>query len=133
MALVVVAQPGSEPELAVMLCALESHRIPVFVQGAGFGSLYPGPQVAFYNARRIMVPRACVDQARQVLEVFNSQDEPAPSWRPGLVGVLRLVLEFIAFGWFVPGNRQRAQRPAEVTTDYLPAAVEAAASETDEP
>jgi hypothetical protein len=56
MSLVPVAWPQSESDLSVMPCTLEAHGIKAFVQGGGFGSMYPGPQIPFFNARRIMVP-----------------------------------------------------------------------------
>jgi len=108
MSLVVIAQPWSESELSVMLCTLEAHRIPAFVQGAGFGSLKPGPQIDFYNARRIMVSSSLVGEARQALEVFTRQSEPPTFCRPSFLNVVRSIFEVILFGWFVPGNRRRA-------------------------
>lgn len=108
MSLIVIAQPWSESELSVMLCLLEALGIPTFVQGAGFGSLYPGPQIDFYNARRIMVPDPFVTEARQALEVFTRQPEPAGFQRPSISHVLRSIVELVLCGWFVPGNRRRS-------------------------
>ena len=107
MSLVVVAQPWSESELSVMLCTLEAHRIPAFVQGAGFGSLKPGPQIDSYNARRIMVSSSFAAEAREALEVFTHQGEPATFRRPSILNVVRAIFELVLFGWFVPGNRRR--------------------------
>jgi hypothetical protein len=108
MSLVVVAQPWSESELAVMLCSLEARGIPTFVQGSGFGSLYPGPQIAFYNARRVMVPDSFAAEAQEALEVFTCQAEPHTFQRPSVLNMLRAILELVLFGWFVPGNRRRS-------------------------
>ena len=125
MSLVVVAQPWSESELSVMLCTLEAHRIPAFVQGAGFGSLKPGPQIDFYNARRIMVSSSLISEARQALEVFTRQSEPATFRRPSFLNVVRSIFEVILFGWFVPGNRRRvaaAPNPSSKRTREKPRA-----------
>ncbi|TCV96402.1 hypothetical protein EC912_102753 [Luteibacter rhizovicinus] len=107
MNLVSVAYPHSEPELAVMLCLLEAYGIPAYVQNGGFGGLHPGPQIAMYNTRRIVVPRAFAEEARDVLAVLERPDEsprePQDSPTPDR---WRLVLEFFIFGWFVPGSRR---------------------------
>jgi hypothetical protein len=125
MSLIVIAQPWSESELSVMLCTLEAHRIPAFVQGAGFGALYPGPQIDFYNARRIMVPHSFAIEARKALEVFTHQAVPATFRRPSIFNVLRTLLELVLFGWFVPGNRRRvatASNPSSKRTREKPRA-----------
>jgi hypothetical protein len=127
MSLVVIAQPWSESELSVMLCTLQARRIPTFVHGAGFGSLYPGPQIAFYNARRIMVPESFATEAMQALEVFTRQDEPVTFRRPGILNVLRAIFELAFFGWFVPGNRRRlatASNPSSKLTRQKPRAAQ---------
>ncbi len=108
MSLAAIASPSSESELAVMLCTLEVHGIPAFVQGGHFGALYPGPQIAFYNARRVMVPCAYAAEAREALAIFTQPLEPAISRQPSILDKLRIILECVFFGWFVPGNRSRA-------------------------
>jgi hypothetical protein len=91
-----------------MLCTLESLGIPAFVQGNGFGSLYPGPQIASYNSRRIMVPDAYAAQGKEALSVFAQPLESSAPESPSFLNKLRVVLELVIFGWFVPGNRRRA-------------------------
>ena len=108
MSLTAIAFPQSESELSVMLCTLESHGIPSFVQGHGFGALYPGPQIASYNSRRIMVPDAYATQGKEALSVFAQPIESSVSESPSFLNKLRVVLELVIFGWFVPGNRRRA-------------------------
>lgn len=117
MSLIVIAQPWSESELSVMLCTLEARGIPTFVQGAGFGSLYPGPQIAFYNARRIMVPDAFAHDAADALSVFTHQAEPVTVQPPGILNFLRITLEVVLFGWFVPGKRCRVTTASDPTSE----------------
>ena len=45
MALVSVFRPDTESELMAVVAMLEAHDIPCFVHNAGFGGLYPGPQI----------------------------------------------------------------------------------------
>jgi len=108
MDLVAVAEPQSESELAVMLSLLEANGIPAFVQNGGFGGLLPGPQIDFYNARRIMVPSTAETEARTTLAVLTQPDEQAVSTpRTSLRDKLRMFLEFFFLGWFVPGRRSQ--------------------------
>lgn len=113
MDLVAVACPQSESELAVMQCALEARGVHFFVQGGGFGSLFPGPQIASYNARRIMVPSEELSMAKEALAPLL-QPEPEPEYhRPGFPSIFRMVGEFFLFGWFVPGKRKRRKTESD--------------------
>ena len=103
MSLVSIAQPQTESELAVILCLLEAEGIPAFVHNGGFGSLHPGPQVALYNARRVMAPGACQADAAGALRLL----EPALTDRTSCRDRLRIIVEVILFRWFVPGSRRR--------------------------
>lgn len=108
MSLVPVACPQSESELACMLCELEAHGIHAFVQGAGFGSLWPGAQIPWYNMRRIMVPGADAPRASEALAAFTHPVGPRESYRwPGLLHVLRMIAEIGLMTWCVPGGRRR--------------------------
>jgi len=110
MSLIAIASPPSESALCVMLCTLEAHGIPAFVQGGGFGALYPGPQIAAYNARRILVADVHEARAREALQVFAQLSTSELSPPPNALDRLRVIAEVILFGWFVPGRRGRAWR-----------------------
>lgn len=90
-----------------MQCALEARGLHFFVQGGGFGSLWPGPQISAYNARRIMVPDAEVPMAREALAPLIQPEPDVQYHWPGLLGIFRMIAEFFLFGWFVPGKRNR--------------------------
>jgi len=114
MALVRILSPDSEPELLAVVALLEAHEIRCFVHNAGFGALYPGPQIHAYNTRAIMVPEEQVSEALEILRDFQSQPsdlhlEPKPSGR------LRALIELLLFGWFIPGSRNSGRRrPARI-------------------
>lgn len=103
MSLVAIACPQTESELACMQCELEAHGIRVFVQGAGFGSLWPGVQILAYNARRVMVSTADLPRASAVLAPYTRPaGPPSPYQWPGLFHVVRMVVEVVVLYWCVP-------------------------------
>lgn len=122
MGLVQVARPQTESELAVMQCALDASGIHYFVQGAGFGSLYPGPQISAYNARRILVPDSELSMAMEALAPLLKPDPDAVYHWPGFASMLRILGEFLLFGWFVPGKRKqrKSDDPPERTSKTAP-------------
>lgn len=102
MSLQVVACPESESDLALAVCLLEAHGIPHLVHGGAFGALLPGPPIAGWNARRIMVPAAFVEEARHLLAdvvVVPLASEPESAPAPG---TLRKALEAWLPAWFAP-------------------------------
>lgn len=105
MGLAIIAYPQTEAEVAIMLCTLEAHAIPTFVHGGYLGGLMPGPQIADFNTRRIMVPEAHAAQAIEALQMLAPPAGPAA--RPGrsLRHTVRILVETALFGWFVPGTR----------------------------
>jgi hypothetical protein len=103
MTLEVVACPEYESDLALAVCVLEAHGIPHFVHGGAFGALWPGPQIATWNTRRILVPAPLAEEAREALAELAALPVAAPE--PAHVAAphfLRLVLETFLLGWFVP-------------------------------
>jgi hypothetical protein len=109
-ALVHVFSPDSEPDLVAVVAMLEAHEIPCFVHSAGFGSLYPGPQIDGYNRRAVMVPEENVAAALELVRDFQSQPDELHSGPPRPSGKLRSFIEFLLFGWFVPGSRTSGHR-----------------------
>lgn len=92
-----------------MKCALEARGIHFFVQGGGFGSLLPGPQIAAYNARRIMVPSSEILEAQEALAPLLQIHAETEYQRPRLLSIFRMICEFFLFGWFVPAKRNVKQ------------------------
>ena len=89
-----------------MRCALEARNVHFFVQGSGIGSLLPGPQIAAYNARRIMVPSEELPEAKEALAPLLQIRSETEYHRLGLLSIFRMVCEFFLFGWFVPAKRK---------------------------
>ena len=110
MALVRVFSPQTESEVAVVTALLEAHEIPAFVHNRNFGSLLPGLQINAYNSQSVMVPEERAADAVELLAEFMAP----PSGQPIGASVgnrVRVVLEALIFGWFVPGrDRDSAAR-----------------------
>ena len=105
-AMIPVYKPRDDIELALVESLLQAHEIPYFVHNRGFGGLYPGAQIDFYNVRTVMVPDSAVDAARDALaELVGPDVEAAPVPQAPHVSVwdrIRLVAETFLGGWFVP-------------------------------
>jgi hypothetical protein len=109
MALVEVYRPDTEPELIAVVAMLEAYGIPCLIDNAGFGSLYPGPQIDSYNARTVRVPKEKQALALQLIAEFRGAPAThAPSSPTS--SKLRAFLEMILFGWFIPGRRDAKTR-----------------------
>lgn len=102
MTLVAIANLDSESQAVVVTSLLDAHDIPHFIQGSGFGGLFPGPQIGSYNTRRLLVPHSCVDRARELLADLAQETPESPTPPQGIWPKLRLVLEALLLGWFIP-------------------------------
>lgn len=105
MALVRVFWPQSESEALVAAALLDAHGIPMFVHNRGIAGMLPGVQVNGYNTQSIMVPERHVEDALEVLAQWGRSDPVAPSTGLPARDRLRIVLETLLFGWFIPGSR----------------------------
>jgi hypothetical protein len=106
MALVRVFSPQSESEVLVAASMLEAHGIPAFIHNRGIGSILPGVQINAYNTQSIMVPEEDVPDAVELLAQIKEQ--PRAAVNPmRLRDKVRVLLEGLLCGWFVPGSRSR--------------------------
>jgi hypothetical protein len=99
-----VFSPQSEPEVLVVASMLEAHGIPAFVHNRGIGSILPGVQINGYNTQSILVTEEDVPDAIELLTAFREQ--PRAAVNPmRLRDKLRVLVETLLCGWFVPGSR----------------------------
>jgi len=112
MALVRVFTPQSESEVLVAASLLEAHQIPAFIHNRGIGSILPGVQINAYNTQSILVPEESVPDAVELLAQLKEQPRAAvaPLRRRDKV---RVLLEGLLLGWFVPGSRSRTAEARE--------------------
>lgn len=112
MALVRVFSPQSQSEALVATALLEGHKIPTFVHNGGIASMLPGIQINAYNTQSIMVPEEHVADAVELLSELTRQEPGAAATTPlPPRDRIRIVLEGLLFGWFVPSSRTRSRGP----------------------
>lgn len=105
--------PDSEGEMLFLKSLLDDAGIPYYVHNERFGSLLAGPQIAHYNRKTIWVHEADREDAAALITDFldrTSVDEPRARQEYSFAEKLRMVGEFLLFGWFLPGRRPR-RRP----------------------
>ena len=105
-------KPENEMELSLLKSIFESEGIQYFVHNDHFGSLQIGPQIDLFNARMIMVPENQYTKAKELLSAYirsTQEDEPENfKSQYSLAEKIRIVIEAILFGWFVPRNRKKS-------------------------
>lgn len=99
--------PDNESELAIIRTVLDSDGIPYFIHNDHFGSLRIGPPIDLFNKKTIMVDEEHEERARELLAHFLlDHKEPVVSDRSySFLDKIRMVMEFLLFGWFIPGRR----------------------------
>jgi hypothetical protein len=104
--LVKLYSPRGEGELALLRSVLDRVEIPYFVQNNHFGALHVGPEVDLFNRKTILVPEARAEAAQElILDFLKVSAEDRAPWT--LKDRVRMVLELLLFGWFIPGRMTR--------------------------
>jgi len=107
----------TEAELLLLRSVLNDAGIYFFVKNDVFGSLALGPQIDHYNRKTVYVHASEAADARALLTEFldkTALGDPAPVEDLRLSDVLRMVVELLVFGWFMPGRRHRPSRPPKL-------------------
>ena len=108
--------PDSHAETSHIESELIAAGIPYFIQNRYLGDLLPGPQLPWYNERRIFVPGELLEEAFEVVQTTRIEQgfsTATKSWRQ----LPRLILETVIFGWFVPGDRHPRSDNKSLNTD----------------
>lgn len=102
--MVAIYKPYTLIELAMARSILAAHDIPYFVHNGGYASLYPGIQIGLLNVPTVMVPPSAAEEARELLRIYlpDIVDHLRPKAERSPWHLLRMLLEAIACGWFVP-------------------------------
>lgn len=108
-----IYSPNDELELAMIRGLLDNAGIHFFVHNDHFGSMKVGPQIELLNKKAIMVAPEDADRAKQIIAEFlenenPEEDEITPHYSVGQK--VRMFLEFLIFGWFIPGKKKRERK-----------------------
>ena len=100
--------PENESELAVIKSIFDAEGINYFVLNDHFGTLKVGPRIDLFNVKTVYVHKEDSDSAKDILSDFLSNirngNEPFKS-RYSIPDKIRMVIETLIFGWFIPGSR----------------------------
>lgn len=113
--------PLNEMELSLIKSILDGEGIRYFVRNDNFGSLEVGPRISLFNGKMVTVPEDRYEEAKELLADFIAKTrQPAGNTLKGysLFDKLRMVVEFLFFGWVMPGKaRRRAKDDDDVRPD----------------
>jgi Putative prokaryotic signal transducing protein len=99
--------PRNEIELSLIKSILDSEGTSYFVRNDNFGSLEVGPHIGLYNAKMITVQDDQYDKAKELLADFldkTREQMEDPSKKYSIFDKIRIVIEFLIFGWIMPGK-----------------------------
>lgn len=104
--------PSDEGELSLILSILEGDNIPFFVHNNYFGSLRIGPPIYLFNKKTIMINKEFEERAKELLEDFFKvkKEEKEQKTIYSFFDKLRVIAEFLLFGWFIPGKRHKTTK-----------------------
>jgi hypothetical protein len=104
--------PKNQIELAMLQSIFESADITFFIENNAFGSLHIGPNIALFNAKTIFVEDEDEQEAKELLKEYleNTYPDNEPAEKTALLDKIRMVLEVVLFGWFMPGKRWKGKK-----------------------
>jgi len=103
--------PADELELAMIRGVLDSKGISYFIHNDHFGSMRVGPQIDLLNKKTIMVAPEDAERVKTIISDLLGRERPEDKVDEeySLSQKLRMILETVIFGWFIPGKRRRRQ------------------------
>jgi len=108
--------PENESELALIKSLFEIEHINYYVLNDHFGTLKVGPKIDLYNAKTIYVSEEDLNFAKDILlDFLESTKNGNKPFKPqySIPDKIRMVIETLVFGWFIPGNRWNRNRKEE--------------------
>ena len=101
--------PADELELAMIRGVLDSEGINYFIHNDNFGSMRVGPQIDLLNKKTIMVAAEDAERAKGIITDLLDREIPEEAVEEKYSGSqkLRMILETVIFGWFIPGKKRR--------------------------
>jgi hypothetical protein len=104
-----IYSPTDELELAMIRGVFDSEGIDYFIHNDHFGSMRVGPQIDLLNKKTIMVSPEDAERAKTIISDLLNRELPEEIIEEKYTTPqkLRMILEAIFFGWFIPGRRRR--------------------------
>jgi hypothetical protein len=109
--------PADELELAMIRGVLDSEGINYFIHNDHFGSMRVGPQIDLLNKKTIMVAPEDAERVKTVISDLLDRELPEEkaAEKYSASQKLRMILEAVVFGWFIPGRKRRRVPPDSTT------------------
>jgi hypothetical protein len=113
MRMIKIHVPTDELELAMIRGVLDSEGINYFVHNDYFGSMRVGPQIELLNKKTILVATEDAERAKGIISDLLGRKIPeeAAEEKYSASQKLRMILETLIFGWFIPGKKRRRVPP----------------------
>ena len=108
--------PNNEVELAMLKSILDAEGINYFVRNEKFGSLEIGPKIELFNKKMIMVQDDQYEKAKEILRDYLESTEgksESAEKKYSLPDYIRMVIEFLLFGWIMPGRKRSKKSNGE--------------------
>ena len=99
--------PQNEIELSLIKSILDSEGISYFIRNDNFGSLEVGPHIGLFNAKMIKVQDDHYERATELLSDYldkTREEVEEPCKKYSMFDKIRMVIEFLIFGWVMPGK-----------------------------
>jgi hypothetical protein len=107
-----IYSPNDELELSMIRGVLDTEGIHYFVHNDNFGSMRVGPQIELFNKKTIMVAHEDVGIAKEIISNLLGRRLPEEEQEQYSISQkLRMILETIIFGWFIPGRKRSKKGP----------------------
>jgi len=110
-----IYSPTDELELAMIRGVLDTEGIHYFVHNDHFGSMRVGPQIELLNKKTIMISPEDAELAKTIISDFLNRELPEETIEEKYTASqkLRMILETLVFGWFIPARRRRTVPPVK--------------------
>lgn len=101
--------PADDLELAMIRGVLDTDGINYFIHNDYFGSMRVGPQIDLLNKKTIMIAPEDAERVKGIITDLLGREQPEQKAQEKYTTSqkLRMVLETVIFGWFIPGRKRR--------------------------
>lgn len=104
-----IHSPTDELELAMIRGVFDTEGVDYFIHNDHFGSMRVGPRIDLLNKKTIMVSPDDAERAKTIISDLLNRKLPEGIIEEKYTASqkLRMILEALFFGWFIPERRRR--------------------------